>query len=201
MFNTALKRDTTSSFAPSALGNVAFEIVPIAGQLNGYELLIKGFLAPGWTGRLTANLAQHRIGIVRGEAEKITASSWHSRFELKAASFATDPAGIDYVALAAAELPYDRTVAKISLLDIVMEPPGRHDGSLYLQITGVDRLGFLGDLLDYFSMRCLFPVKMTVETLGDRAVDRFWLRGVGGSKPSEGIMLAVRENLEKLLIA
>ena len=82
-----------------------------------------------------------------------------------------------------------------------MEPSSRHDGSLYIEIRGVDRLGFLGDLLDYFSMRCLFPVKMTVETVGDAALDRFWLRGVGGSTPSEAISAAIRENLEKLLIS
>jgi len=200
MKNLAFQRDAMNNDSRSSLDNVGFEIKAINGQPYSYELVIRGFLAPGWTGRLTANLAQHRIGIVRGEAERVTASTWHSRFELKSAPFAKDPLSIDYVALAGLELPYDRNSAKIALLEFVTEPSSRHDGSLYLEVKGVDRLGFLGDLLDYFSMRCLFPVKMTVETVADTAVDRFWLRGVGGSKPSESITAAIKENLERLLV-
>jgi len=180
--------------------NVGFTIKPLGSQAGAYTLAMKGFLVPGWAGRLTAGLAQHQIGILRGEAEKVTASAWHSTFELKAAPFARDPLAIDYAALAATELPYDRKAASISLIDFVMEPCSRHEGSLYLELRGVDRLGFLGDLLDYFSMRCLFPVKMTVETMADTAVDRFWLKGVGGSRPSDSIAAAVRENLQTLLI-
>ncbi|HBG04452.1 MAG: hypothetical protein A2075_03430 [Geobacteraceae bacterium GWC2_58_44] len=200
MKNFALHRDATSSSPAKSLDSVGFKIQAIDGQPHSYELVIKGFLAPGWTGRLTAALAKHRIGIVRGEAEKVTASAWHARFELKTAPFAKDPLSIDYIALAGTELPYDRNSGKIALLDVVMEPSSRHAGSLYIEVTGVDRLGFLGDLLDYFSMRCLFPIKMSVETVADTAVDRFWLRGVGASIPSESITAAIKENLERLLV-
>ena len=197
----AFKHEAACESTPAGLGNNGFDIKRMVERPNTYELTLKGFLAPGWTGRLTAALAEKRIGIVRGKAEKVTSSVWTSNFELKSAPFANDPLGIDYVALAARELPYDRNVGKIALLDFTMEPSGRHDGSLYLELRGIDRLGFLGDLLDYFSMRCLFPVKMTVETVSDTAVDRFWLRGVGGSVPSESIAGAVKENLEQLLVA
>jgi len=200
MKSFALQRDGIADTFSAGSNNVGFDIKAIPGKPNAYELTMKGFLAPGWTGRLTAGLAQHRIGIVSGQAEKVTASAWHSSFELKSAPFAKDPLSIDYVALAATELPYDRSAGKIALLDFAMEHSSRHDGSLYIEVRGVDRLGFLGDLLDYFSMRCLFPVKMSVETVADTALDRFWLRGVGGSKPSESITLAIKENLEKLLI-
>jgi hypothetical protein len=198
MNGAAMRKDPVE--AVTALTTGGFEIEAIPGRLQGYKLAMKGFLAPGWTGRLTAGLASHRLSIVSGRAEKVTATAWDSSFELKAAAFSKDPLKIDFVALAAAELPYERTTGKIALLDFVMEPCSRHDGSLYLEIRGVDRLGFLGDLLDYFSMRCLFPVKMTIDTVGDTAVDRFWLRGVGGSKPSDSIACAVKDNLEKLLI-
>jgi hypothetical protein len=160
---------------------------------------MKGFLMPGWAGRLTANLAQQRIGISSGEAEKVTLSAWHASFELKAAPFAKDPLSLDYAALASAESSNDQSAA-IALLDFRMEPCSRHEGSLFLELKGMDRLGFLGDLLDYFSMRCLFPVKMTIETVGETAVDRFWLKGVGGSRPSDSIAEAVQENLARLLV-
>lgn len=200
MNNLAVKRESMTDNRAAGFAPSGFNIEPIAARPNAYRLDINGFLAPGWTGRLTAGLAQHRVGIVRGEAEKVTASNWRSNFELKTAPFAKDPLGIDYLLLAGTELPYDRNAGKIALLDFVMEPCSRHQGSLYIQIKGVDRLGFLGDLLDYFSMRCLFPIKMTIETVGETAVDRFWLRGVGGSVPSESITASIRENLEQLLI-
>lgn len=196
----AAKRETTNDIRTAGLANVDFKVNRIETKPNTYQLTIAGFMAPGWTGRLTAALAQHRIGIVRGKAEKVSTSSWDSTFELKSAPFAKDPLSIDYIALADTELPYDRNAEKIALLEYAMEPCSRHGGSLFIEIRGVDRLGFLGDLLDYFSMRCLFPIKMSVETVGDIAVDRFWLRGVGGSKPSDSIYDAIKENLQQLLV-
>jgi hypothetical protein len=177
---------------------IGFDI-KATGNRNSFGLVMKGFLMPGWAGRLTANLAQQRIGISSGEAEKVTMSAWHASFELKAAPFAKDPLSLDYAALASAESSNDQSAA-IALLDFRMEPCSRHEGSLFLELKGMDRLGFLGDLLDYFSMRCLFPVKMTIETVGETAVDRFWLKGVGGSRPSDSIAEAVQENLTRLLV-
>ncbi|HJV64992.1 MAG TPA: hypothetical protein VJ550_04610 [Geomonas sp.] len=198
MNNLAVSREN-DDFS-TGFNNAGFEIKKIDGRLNGYRLVIKGFLAPGWIGRLTAGLAKNRIDIVSAQAEKVTTTVWHSTFELKTAPFALDPRQIDFVALAGTETSTGASASKIELLKYTMEPCGTHDGSLYVEVRGIDRLGFLGDLLDYFSMRCLFPVKMTIDTIGNTAVDRFWLRGVGGSRPSDSITEAVRENLEKLLI-
>lgn len=195
----ASSRESTTDNTPPGL-RPGFNIEQIPGKPNSYKLEMSGFLSPGWSGRLAAALAQHRVGIVRGEAEKVTASAWRSSFELKAAAFAKNPAGLDYVQLANTEIPYAREAARIELLDFRMETGSRHDGSLYIEVKGVDRLGFLGDLLDYFSMRCLFPVKMTIDTLNDTAIDRFWLRGVGASLPSESITASIKENLEQLLV-
>ena len=191
-----MKRSTTeTAYAGHETG---FTIERIAARPGGYRLEMYGFLAPGWSGRLAAGLADHRVGIVRGSAEKINASSWRSNFELKSAPFAGSPEGIDFLRLAGTEP--NHKAAPIELLSFTMEPTTCHDGSIFVELQGVDRLGFLGDLLDYFSMRCLFPVKMTVDTQGDAAVDRFWLRGVGGSVPSEGISDAMGKNLEQLLV-
>lgn len=173
-------------------------IEPIAAEPGAYRLEISGFLAPGWSGRLAAGLAEHRVGIVRGSAEKINASSWRSSFELKSAPFAGTPQGLDFLKLANTES--NHKAASIELVSFSVEPTSRHDGSLFIELQGVDRLGFLGDLLDYFSMRCLFPVKMTIDTRGNMALDRFWLRGVGGSVPSDAISDAIKKNLEQLLV-
>lgn len=199
MNSLAMKREPATDPTLSGL-EAGFRIEPIPGRYNSYRLALSGFLSPGWSGRLAAALAQHRVGIERGEAEKVNASSWSSCFELKASPFAGNPEGLDFLLLAATEIPCGREVARIELLDLRVEVGNRHGGSLYVEVKGVDRLGFLGDLLDYFSMRCLFPVKMAIDTRDDIAVDRFWLRGVGGSIPSDSICASVRENLEQLLI-
>lgn len=81
----------------------------------------------------------------------------------------------------------------------MVEPSSRFDGSLYVEVTGLDRLGFLDDLLAGFSMNCLFPVKMTIDTIGNEVFDRFWLKGMAGSRPSEPAALALRQGLERQL--
>lgn len=198
MSNAAVKRDCGGIGAGSIEKGYALRKIP--GQFDGYELVMSGYQSPGWVGRLAAGVAQHRIGIVRGEAEKVSASSWLSRFELRSAPFAGNPFTLDYATLAATELPRQATATKIALLGFTIQQNIDSDGTLQVEVTGVDRLGFLGDLLDYFSMRCLFPVKMTIETEAAKAVDRFYLRGVGGSRPSDSITAALRENLERLLV-
>ncbi|MBU5637137.1 hypothetical protein KOM00_10370 [Geomonas sp. Red69] len=198
MNSLATMRSSATDTAYAGFQETGFTIEPIYGRPGGYRLGMAGFLAPGWSGRLAAGLSEHRVGIVRGSAEKVNASNWRSSFELKSAPFAGSPEAIDFLRLANTEP--DRKAACIELLSFTMEPTACHNGSLFVELEGVDRLGFLGDLLDYFSMRCLFPVKMTVDTQGDTAVDRFWLRGVGGSVPSEAISDSMKRNLEQLLV-
>lgn len=199
MNSLAIKKESTTDALPYGFQETGFTIEPMAGRAGSYHLDMFGFLSPGWSGRLAAGLAAHRVSIIRGSAEKINASSWRSRFELKAAPFAGSPQGLDFLRLANTEP--DHQASRIQLLAFTMEPAARHGGSLFLEVKGVDRLGFLGDLLDHFSMRCLFPVKMSVDTMGDTAIDRFWLRGVGGSVPSDAITDSIRNNLEQLLVA
>lgn len=198
MNSLATKRESTTDAPTAGFQETGFTIEPMAGKAGSYQLELFGFLSPGWSGRLAAGLSGQRVGIVRGSAEKINASSWRSRFELKTAPFAGNPQGLDFLRLANTEP--DHQAARIELLAFTMEPAARHGGSLFIEVKGVDRLGFLGDLLDYFSMRCLFPVKMSIDTLGDTAIDRFWLRGVGGSVPSDAITDSIRNNLEQLLV-
>jgi hypothetical protein len=200
MNGAAFVRSMADDGTAGVLLNVGFEIVPAGGTGNRYDLRLKGLLMPGWAGRLTAGLAKQGVSIVRGEAEKVTLTAWTSKFQLQFPRFGADPLSLDYAALAKTELPQERPMGKISLLDYAMQPSEQHEGSLYLELRGVDRVGLLGDLLDYFSMRCLFPVKMSVETVESTALDRFWLKGVGGSRPSSAIAEAIKENLDRLLL-
>jgi hypothetical protein len=190
--------DITSQPTSASFREISCTLTPRPLHPNEYLLELGGFLSPGWSGRLTAGLAEKRIAILTGDAEKVSSYAWQSTLLLKAAP-SVDPDSIDFVALASTEVTRHGSGAPLVLRDFNMDY-GRHQDSLYLEIRGVDRLGFLGDLLDFFSMRCLFPVKMKVETQGDSAVDRFWLRGMGGSTPSDAIATALKESLARLIL-
>jgi hypothetical protein len=191
--------DTTILSSHADFREISCILIPRPLHPNQYLLELGGFLSPGWTGRLTAGLAEQHIAILTGEAEKISSYAWQSTLLLKAAP-SVDPDAIDFVALATTEVNRHGSGAPLVLRDFNLDFGNRHQDSLYLEIRGVDRLGFLGDLLDFFSMRCLFPVKMKVETLGDSAVDRFWLRGMGGSVPSDAIATGLKESLARLIL-
>lgn len=72
-------------------------------EADRYHLTMKGYLTPGWTGRLAAGLVRSRLGIVRGEAEKVRASAWHAAFEISRHPLSPDPFGIDFIACAGEE--------------------------------------------------------------------------------------------------
>lgn len=188
----------TPESRPLMPGEAHSTIEPSALRPHTYTLTLKGYLTTGWTGRLASGLAQHGISIVRGEAERDAAHVWRSSLEVKAGALVHNPFGIDFVALAQKEVPRYSGSAAIELGDFLLEPPARHDGSLYLEVKAADRLGFLGDLLDYFSFKCLFPIRMSIETVGSTVCDRFWLRGVAGSVPSDSLYAGLRHDLEGL---
>jgi len=165
---------------------------------NSYHLTLRGYLTTGWTGRLASGLARHRISIVRGEAQRDASHVWRSTLEVATTSALQQPFGIDYVALAQQEVASHHTGVPVAISDFLLESPARHDGSLYVEVRAQDRLGFLGDLLDYFSFKCLFPVKMRIETHGTSVSDVFWLRGMGGTVPSDSLYLGIRQDLEGL---
>ncbi|MBI2354034.1 MAG: hypothetical protein HYV06_03215 [Deltaproteobacteria bacterium] len=82
------------------------------------------------------------------------------------------------------------------LYDYVLEHSAKYEGSLYIEVTGEDRLGFLSALLNAFSLFSLFPVEMVVETKQKKVMDRFWLKGLGGASPSESAASALRDILK-----
>jgi UTP:GlnB (protein PII) uridylyltransferase len=57
-------------------------------------------------------------------------------------------------------------------------------GVLVVELRGLDRVGFLGSLLERLSGLLLFPVEMQIEPAGASVVDRFSLQALGGGEPS-----------------
>jgi hypothetical protein len=165
--------------------------------LQRYELAVHGRLEPGWAGRLSNGLAQRKINIMRVEAARSAGWQWRSMIDLDFFTAAVKPDAIDFVSLMQA--PAAPVAAPETLLidDYQMERSTRCDGSLYLELSGPDRIGLLSSLLNTFSLYSLFPAEMLVETQRKRVFDRFWLKGLGGSTPSEEATTAIRERMQE----
>lgn len=167
--------------------------------LQRYELGLHGRLEPGWAGRLSNGLAQRKINIMRVEAARSAGWKWHSTIDLDFFAAAVKPDAIDFVSLMQAA-PAPVTAPETLLIDdYQMERSTRCDGSLYLELSGPDRIGLLSSLLNIFSLYSLFPAEMLVETQRNRVFDRFWLKGLGGSTPSEEATTAIRERMRECM--
>lgn len=167
-------------------------ISPLGGTL--YKLEIIGRLAPGWIARLSTGLANYSINVIRFKAMKIAASDWSADLELDFSASQYLPANIDYMSLAK-DTKTPPSVESVKLSTFVVEKSPKHGGSLYIELTGSDRIGFLASLVNMFGMYSLNPVEALIETIDNRVYDRFWLKGLGGSTPSDSAISAVSDKL------
>jgi len=144
-------------------------------------------------------MAQRKVNIMRVEATRSAGWKWRSTIDLDFFAAEVKPDTIDFVSLIQA--PAAAAAASVELLidDYLLERSTRCEGSLYLEISGPDRLGLLSSLLNTFSLYSLFPAEMLVETQRKRVFDRFWLKGLGGSAPSEEATTAIRERMRECM--
>ncbi len=77
----------------------------------------------------------------------------------------------------------------------------RSNASLELAVEGEDRIGFLSALLRRLAYGSLFPVAFSLDTRGDRVLDRFWLRQGRSDQPDDRAARRVRAQLEALIQA
>jgi hypothetical protein len=82
--------------------------------------------------------------------------------------------------------------------DFKIEYSPLHRGSLYVEISGKDCIGFLSGILSVFSFYSLFPTELEISTKGKIASDRFWLKGIGASAPVKDDMVVLNERLEMM---
>ena len=165
--------------------------------MQRYQLGLHGRLEPGWAGRLSNGLAQRKVNIMRVEASRHAGWQWRSTIDLDFYSAAVRPDTIDFIALSQAPAATLPAVEQLVLDDYQLERSTRCEGSLYLEVSGPDRIGLLSSLLNTFSLYSLFPAEMLVETQQKRVFDRFWLKGLGGSDPSEEARAAIRERMQE----
>jgi len=145
-------------------------------------LQLWGRLRPSWSGSLAEGLADAGLSLLDGFARKIGPMRWLAEFSLDCKEAKVEPLALDYLELAARpHVSPGRT--PIVLHSYTVASSEKHGGSLYLEIGGRDRVGFLGSLLTGFAFLSLFPEEMKIATRSGTVHDRFFLTGIGRTSP------------------
>ncbi len=187
---TTIKENLTRENGPSTADT---QIESLGGSL--YKLELTGKLAPGWVARLSTGLANNRINVLRFKAEKTSPIEWSATLELDFSESQYLPNSIDYLRLAK-DTKTPPAVESVKLDTFTVDKSPKHGGCLFVELTGPDRIGFLAALVNMFGMYSLNPVEINIETIENRVYDRFWLKGLGGSTPSESAIKAVFDRLK-----
>ena len=163
-----------------------------------FNLKVWGRFPPNWIANLSTGLASNRISINGGTAKKVK-TLWQADFEIAATNTAINLNRIDFLAFAKNGADTD-SPDNISLTEFSLGDPNKNDGALYLELKAVDQIGFLSSLLSRLAFYTLFPDAMVIETIDGRIYDRFWIKGVGGSIPSDTAIGTLKHKLEGYLV-
>jgi len=161
-------------------------------------LEIWGALTPGWLGSLATGLADIGVGILQGDAYKATPSIWSATFEIQTAPGGKDLEAVDFLALTTKRVP-PASALDLALTEYSLRPDEIDADAVYVEISGHDRTGFLSGILKQFSLFSLFPTKLVIDTKDGLVFDRFWIKGIGASKPSADGIASVRRSLDGLI--
>lgn len=163
---------------------------------NGrHELKLWGKFPPRWLANLTAALSSRQISVQCGYANKLSPTVWQGTFELIPAAGQTLPPHLDYSQLA----QHDELTpppARIVLDKVLVE---KRDDAIFVEVRGADSVGFLMSMLKLFTFYSLYPAEVSIDTPQGRVLDRFWLKGLGGSTPTEELCNGLRLELNKKL--
>jgi hypothetical protein len=189
MSNTAVRETPfldTAKVAPAA----QWVEVPLPG--GKFELKLWGKFPPRWLANLTSGLAAKGITIHKGYANKLSPTVWQGTFELSRLD-AHQLGQLDYVALAQ-QGEKSVAAAAIQLEHITVHPVA---DALFVEIRGEDSVGFLMTLLKTFAFCSLYPAEVSIDTPQGRVHDRFWLKGLGGSTPTDELCAGLQLELNK----
>jgi hypothetical protein len=160
-----------------------------------HELKLWGKFPPRWLANLTAALSARQISVQRGSANKLSPTVWQGTFELLPAAGQSLPADLDYYQLAQHDAATSATAALV-LDKILVE---KRDDAIFVEVRGADSVGFLMSMLKLFTFYSLYPAEVSIDTPQGRVLDRFWLKGLGGSTPTDEVCAGLRLELSKHL--
>lgn len=168
----------------------------VAPLPNGrQELKLWGKFPPRWLANLTGGLSSRHIGVQCGYANKLSPTVWQGTFELDAPAGQSLPAHLDFHQLAQHDDPTPAPTG-IVLDRFLVE---LRDDALFVEVRGADSVGFLMSMLKLFTFYSLYPAEVSIDTPQGRVLDRFWLKGLGGSTPTTELCEGLRQELSKHL--
>jgi hypothetical protein len=175
---------------------ISWEITPNDRVTSTFKL--SGNLKPGWLGPLSSYMSQEKINIVKGTACKCSAICWDGLFEIEK-GFRPIEIGIDFNPIKAFNEFSGRHAGELSskISNMSIKRSTRHGGSVYVEITGEDCIGFLSSIMGIFSFCSLFPTELEVTTKGHAVFDQFWLKGIGLSIPTDEDITLLHERLSR----
>ena len=171
----------------------ACELTPLAG--GAYRLELKGKFPPRWLANLTSNLAARDVNILRGEARKETPTLWKAVFELAPSETSALPESADFISMTSSE----QFTPKEPEIRLIRYELSLSEAGLRADIEGPDSVGFLVALFSRFTLFSLFPAEIQIDTPDGKIRDSFWLRGIGGTLPTEECRAALDQELSKLV--
>lgn len=157
------------------------------------ELKLWGKLPPRWLANLTAALSARQISVQCGYANKLSPTVWQGTFELIPAAGQTLPANLDYSQMAE-QHDLTQSPAKVVLDKVLVE---KRNDAIFVEVHGADSVGFLMSMLKLFTFYSLYPAEVSIDTPQGRVLDRFWLKGLGGSTPTDELCSALQVELNK----
>ena len=192
MTHPSLLRPAGAGPDPATANEPGFELRSITAEL--FELRIWGKFPPKWLVNLCGGLTGRQANIHRGQASKLTPTLWQANLEFSGETAAFTPEHIPYLHLA--QRSGAGRTGEIDLESYVLE---RRDDALFVQVRGADCLGFLEALLKLFALYTLFPTEVKFDTTAGMAEDLFWLKGMGGTTPSEASLNGLKTELDRRL--
>ena len=175
----------------------SFEVRPMGEGRHRLELA--GAFDWRWADPLCRGLAQARVAVRRGFALRVGDGLWRAAFELEAASDGRDPVLLDYLELVSRGAR-SGFADQVVLSSYEVAESSRHDGSLLLEVSGPDRIGFLGGLLERLGFLGLAAVEMRVWADEAGVDDRFYVKPRDGGAPSRRTAKLLAEALEGRLL-
>lgn len=159
-----------------------------------HSVRLWGCLDPAWAGNVSLGLALSGFNILGGFARRNRSDRWVAEFIIAPGDSAPPPASVDFLALSRVAHP-EAHPGPVELSYFALDGSPDQGAALFLEVRGLDRIGFLGSLLRSLSDLELSPQEMTLITRNQEVSDRFLLRSLRSEVPTD----AVRRSLQRML--
>ena len=198
MRNSMSAIEHRTDFLPFARGDVPGFAVTHLTQAH-WSVRIWGTLGPFWADAFSLGLSDLGISILRGFARQDGAGRWIADFVLSPGTASPAPSSLDFLFLASRP-PAARDGGPIVLSHNALDGGPDQGPSLYLEVRGPDRLGFLGSLLNALAGLDLSPREMMIATRDGEAFDRFFLKTTSGAVPSQEVRRQLEARLDQAVL-